>query len=103
MIKQVTREEGKARAAAWFEELRDRICAEFEAIEDELQDPNLACLDNRPAGRFERKSWERRDYDGSPGVGGVMSLMRGRVFEKVGVNISTVEGRFSPDFARQIP
>src|SRR5690554_2659224 len=103
MTEESIHQEGKERAEAWFEELRDRICAEFEAIEDELEGENLVRLDNSPAGRFERKSWERRDYDGSPGGGGVMSLMRGRVFEKVGVNISTVEGRFSPEFAKQIP
>ena len=103
MKEQVTHQQGKERAAAWFEELRDRICAEFEAIEDELEGENLARLGAPSAGRFERKSWERRDHDGSPGGGGVMSLMRGRVFEKVGVNISTVDGRFSPEFAKQIP
>lgn len=89
----------KGQAAAWFESLRDRICAAFEAIETDHGGP----LADQPPGRFARKSWERTDAGGGPGGGGVMSIMRGRVFEKVGVNISTTHGRFSPDFARQIP
>ena len=71
--------EKKAQASEWFAKLRDDICATFEAIEDSV------ATKQKPAGRFERKSWNR---DG--GGGGEMSLMRGQVFEKVGVNISTV-------------
>ena len=84
-------------AEQWFTSLRDQICAAFEAIEDE-GDPARG-----PAGRFERKSWSRTDHSGAPGGGGTMGLMKGRVFEKVGVNISTVHGTFSPEFAASIP
>jgi coproporphyrinogen III oxidase len=83
------------RAALWFALLRDRICAEFEAIETDFAADRPASGD--PA-RFERTPWER-----AGGGGGVISLMRGRVFEKVGVNISTVSGEFSPEFAKDIP
>jgi coproporphyrinogen III oxidase len=86
--------ERKARARAWFESLRDQICAAFEAIEDDHAGPNA---DHYP-GRFTRTAWERPG-----GGGGVMSVMRGRVFEKVGVNVSTVEGTFEPQFAANIP
>ena len=82
----------KERAAAWFRELRDRFCAAFERLEDEAA-PGAA-----PPGRFERTPWDRPG-----GGGGVMSVMRGRVFEKVGVNASTVHGVLPEDFAGQVP
>ena len=75
----------RTQARLWFEELRDAFCAAFEALE--------------PAGaRFERRSWERPG-----GGGGVMSVMKGEVFEKVGVNVSTVHGTFPDDFRTQVP
>jgi coproporphyrinogen III oxidase len=93
----ISADERKARASAWFRELRDSICSEFERIEDELTGQGAG----RPAGRFVRTAWERPSETGGGG-GGVMSVMRGRVFEKVGVNFSEVMGEFSPEFARQM-
>ena len=80
-------------ARDWFEALRTRICDEFEAIEREAGSD----------ARFEFLPWERTDEDGTPGGGGVRGQMAGKVFEKVGVNVSTVGGQFSQEFAAQIP
>ena len=82
----------QAAARTWFETLRDRICAAFEAIEREA---------GSDAG-FEYISWDRTDPSGAPGGGGVRGVMKGRVFEKVGVNVSTVGGTFEGEFAKSI-
>ena len=84
----------KVEARAWFENLRDQLCAAFEAI-DAAGGPS--------PGRFTQKPWSRPTDTGDEGGGGVISLLRGQVFEKVGVNVSTVWGEFSPEFRAQIP
>ena len=84
-----------ARVETWFTALRDRICVAFETIETEYVREHPG---NEAAGRFERTLWQRQG-----GGGGTISIMRGRVFEKVGVNISTVFGEFSPEFRNDIP
>jgi coproporphyrinogen III oxidase len=79
-------------ARDWFESLRDRICAEFEAIEREAGSD----------AHFEYLGWDRTEPDGTPGGGGVRGVMKGKIFEKVGVNVSTVGGALNPDFAQTI-
>ena len=101
-------EELKSRAVQWFAQLRDEICAAFERCEDDVAaagNPGGAA-----AGRFERTEWSRPAADGAAGEGaaeqgggGTMSVLRGRVFEKAGVNISIVHGEFSEQFRTQIP
>ena len=80
-------------ARDWFESLRTRICAAFETIEREAGSDAA----------FTYTPWDRTEEDGSPGGGGVRSQMNGKVFEKVGVNVSSVGGRFSEEFAASIP
>jgi len=90
----------RQRAADWFAALRDRICAEFEAIEDEF----AATSNGGPGARFERSDWQRPQGDQpTGGGGGTMAVMKGRVFEKVGVNVSVVHGEFAPEFRKEIP
>ena len=79
-------------ARSWFEELRDRICTEFEAIEREAGSDSS----------FSYMPWDRDGEEDGEGGGGVRGVMKGKVFEKVGVNVSTVGGSFSPEFAKSI-
>ncbi len=80
-------------ASGWFDHLRDRLCDIFEAIEDECAGPEC----EHSPGRFVRSAWTRG------GGGGVTAIMRGRVFEKVGVNVSTVWGELQENFRGEIP
>ncbi len=92
----------KSEAAAWFATLRDRILAAFETLEAEAEGPFHP---DAPAGAgtFEKTPWNRTDHTGQPGGGGVMAMLKGRVFEKAGVHISTVHGEFAPEFRAQMP
>ena len=86
-------DEQQQAARDWFESLRDRICAAFEEIEREAGSDAA----------FAFTPWERTDASGEPGGGGVRGQMSGKVFEKVGINVSTVGGQFAPEFATSIP
>lgn len=92
-----TLDQRRSAARAWFESLRDQITARFEALED-AADPAL--YPGEP-GRFELTPWTRGETLDELG-GGVMGIMRGRLFEKVGVHVSTVFGDFSPEFAKRV-
>jgi len=102
-------EDKKQTSAFWFKELQSQICDAFEQIEDELSKVQKAHL---PAGRFEKTDWDRDNNKNAPNNnncesvlhgGGRMAIMRGRVFEKVGVNFSQVHGTFSDEFREKIP
>src|ERR1044071_4671488 len=88
----LTLDDQQQAARDWFESLPDRICAEFEAIEREAGSEAA----------FNFIPWERTDPSGEPGGGGMRGQMNGKIFEKVGVNVSTVGGSFSPEFAASI-
>ena len=92
-------EHHKSEARTWFEALQGRILAALEALEADAP----AALYPAAPGRFERTPWARTDHSGVPGGGGTMAMMRGRLFEKVGVHVSTVHGEFAPEFRGQIP
>jgi coproporphyrinogen III oxidase len=94
-----TIEQRKQQARVWFERLRDDICLALEKLEADAP----AELYPGDAGRFVRTPWDRTDHSGKPGGGGVMSVLRGRLFEKAGVHCSTVHGEFAPEFRAQIP
>jgi coproporphyrinogen III oxidase len=94
-------EKDKAKARTWFEQLQADICLSLEQIEDEL--PSAMPFSDQPAGRFSVHPHKRKDYTGADGGGGIMRMMHGRVFEKVGVHTSTVYGEFAPEFRKQIP
>ena len=94
MSSDLSLDDKKVRARVWFESLRDQICAAFEQLEDEAP----ADLYPGAPGRFEKKPWDR-----AAGGGGVMGMMHGRLFEKVGVHVSTVHGSFTPEMAKNMP
>ncbi len=91
----------KAAAAAWFAELQDRLIAAMERLEDACPGPFFP--EAATPGRFERNEWTRQNHDGAEGGGGRMAMLKGRVFEKMGVHTSAVHGTFAPEFAKQIP
>jgi coproporphyrinogen III oxidase len=92
-------ESQKTRARSWFESLRDSIVAVFETLEREAPDSLYPGV----PGTFERTPWKRaQSADGADQGGGIMGMMRGRLFEKVGVHTSTVHGAFAGDFAKQV-
>lgn len=94
-------EPAKEAAKAWFQSLRDRLHAAFDALEAEAE--GVAGVADQPANRFVRSPWSRTDWTGAPGGGGEMGILKGRLFEKAGIHISTVHGEFSPEFRAAMP
>ncbi len=91
----------RARASEWFLALQQRIMAAFEAVEAEASGPFFP--EATAPGQATFKPWNRTNHDGSPGGGGTMGMIRGRVFEKAGVHVSHVHGTFAPEFAKEMP
>ncbi len=92
----------KGQAETWFATLRDRIVGALETLESEAAGPFFPEAPVEP-GRFEKTPWTRTDHTGSHGGGGTMAMIKGRVFEKAGVHVSTVYGEFAPEFRAQMP
>ncbi len=90
--------DSKSSAKAWFETLRDELCAAFEQLEGDAGE----LYADQQAGRFEKTPWSRGDGTTDQG-GGVMGMLHGRVFEKAGIHTSTVYGEFSDEFRKQVP
>ncbi len=100
-IENAEQERRKSAARHWFESLQDKLIFAMEALERDCCGPFAD--PQAPPGQFERKPWRRTEANGDPGGGGRMAMLRGRVFEKLGVHSSTVYGQFAPEFAKQIP
>ena len=94
-------EDHRKRASVWFQALRDDLCRALEACEDGVTGPNGTSAGE--PGRFEQAPWRGDENSDAGGGGGVMSVMRGRVLEKAGVNVSTVWGEFSEEYRDKIP
>ncbi|WP_412058316.1 oxygen-dependent coproporphyrinogen oxidase [Bartonella sp. DGB2] len=90
-------EEKKQRVESWFHLMRERLCATFEKLEEEL----TGVFNHYPAGQFAKIPWQKGK--GGRNGGGVMSIMHGRVFEKVGIHTATIYGEFAPEFQSEIP
>ncbi len=104
-ISQKQKDQQREQVQQWFRKLRDRLCRSFEDIEQSLQSSKIAAYNaDEPPGCFQRKLWQREDDSSEKGAGGggEISLMRGRVFEKIGVNISTVHGAFVPELQSEV-
>ena len=97
----LTLDSRKQRARIWFDALRVEICTRFESLEGGL--PANVMGAEQPAGKFTRTAWSRTDHGGAPGGGGEMAMLKGRVFEKAGIHVSTVFGEFAKEFRAEIP